>query len=157
MRRAHAQQTAYARIRGGPDYPGIRGLMTLRDVRGGTEIHVSVTGLPEFSRRADKAIGPHGFHIHMTGDCYPGVLGEPFPRTGGHYNPDNQPHGNHAGDFPVLFSNHGTANMSFFTDRFSVADVVGRSVVIHESPDDYRTEPAGDSGRKIACGVIVGG
>jgi len=129
--------------------------MTLRDVRGGTEVHVEVTGLPEFSRENGRVIGPHGFHIHAAGDCYPGEPGEPFPRTGGHYNPGRQPHGNHAGDFPVLFSNRGAANMSFFTDRFSVADVVGRSVVIHESPDDYRTEPAGDSGKKIACGVIM--
>lgn len=157
MKRARAQQTAYARIRGGMDYPDIRGLVTFRDVAGGTEVHVRVTGLPEFSRRDGKAIGPHGFHIHMTGDCYSGSSGDPFPRTGGHYNPDGQPHGNHAGDFPVLFSNRGMANMSFFTDRFSVDDVVGRSVVIHESPDDYRTEPAGNSGKKIACGVIVEG
>lgn len=65
-----------------------------------------------------------------------------------------QPHGNHAGDFPVLFSNNGSSRMSFFTSKFKVADIIGRSVIIHESPDDYRTQPAGNSGRKLACGVI---
>lgn len=44
--------------------------------------------------------------------------------------------------------------MGFFTDKFKVADIVGRSVIIHENPDDYRTQPAGASGKKLACGVI---
>lgn len=67
------------------------------------------------------------------------------------------PHGNHAGDFPVLFSNNGYARMSFFTDKFRVRDIIGRSVMIHENPDDYRSQPPGDSGKRIACGVIEAG
>jgi superoxide dismutase, Cu-Zn family len=72
------------------------------------------------------------------------------------YNPlfINQPHGNHVGDFPVLFSNYGYAYMCFFTDKFKVADIIGKLVVIHENSDDYRTQPAGNSGKKLACGVI---
>ena len=66
----------------------------------------------------------------------------------------NQPHGNHAGDFPVLFSNNGVARMCFFTNKFKVADIIGKAVVIHQSPDDYRTQPAGDAGKRLACGVI---
>jgi len=74
----------------------------------------------------------------------------------GHYsaNEYTQPHGNHAGDFPVLFSNAGVARMSFFTNRFHVNDIIGKSVIIHESPDDYRSQPAGNSGKKLACGII---
>jgi len=64
------------------------------------------------------------------------------------------PHGNHAGDFPVLFSNNGVARMCFFTNKFKVADIIGKAVVIHQNPDDYRTQPAGDSGKRLACGVI---
>ena len=79
---------------------------------------------------------------------------DPFSEAGGHYNPTNQPHGNHVGDFPVLFSNNGKALMSFFTDKFQVGDIVGKAVVIHLNPDDYRTQPAGDSGPRIGCGVI---
>ena len=45
--------------------------------------------------------------------------------------------------------------MTFFTDKFKVADIIGKSVMIHESPDDYKTQPAGGSGRKLACGVII--
>lgn len=74
--------------------------------------------------------------------------------AGGHWNPTNQPHGNHAGDFPVLFSNHGYGSMCFFTDKFKVEDVLGKAVIIHENPDDYRTQPSGDGGKRLACGVI---
>lgn len=70
------------------------------------------------------------------------------------YNEDTLPHGNHIGDFPVLFSNNGYARMSFFTDKFKPEDIIGRSVIIHQNPDDYRTQPAGNSGKRIACGVI---
>lgn len=70
------------------------------------------------------------------------------------YNEDTLPHGNHAGDFPVLFSNNGYARMSFFTDKFKPEDIINRSVIIHQNPDDYRSQPAGNSGKRIACGVI---
>jgi len=66
----------------------------------------------------------------------------------------DQPHGNHAGDFPVLFSNNGYARMSFFTNRFCVQDVIGKSIMIHLHPDDFRTQPSGDSGKRNGCGVI---
>jgi Cu-Zn family superoxide dismutase len=79
---------------------------------------------------------------------------DPFMDAGSHWNPDNQPHGNHAGDFPVLFSNNGQAKMKFFTDRFKVRDVIGKTVIIHQSPDDYRTQPSGNSGKRLACGII---
>lgn len=95
-----------------------------------------------------------GFHIHQNGVCEVSNPDNPFESAGGHYNPTNQPHGNHAGDFPVLFSNNGYARMSFFTDKFTPEDVVRRSIIIHENPDDYRSQPAGESGERIACGVI---
>jgi Cu-Zn family superoxide dismutase len=66
------------------------------------------------------------------------------------------PHGNHAGDFPVLFSNDGYARMTFFTNKFTVAQVIGKAVIIHESPDDNKTQPAGAAGRRLACGVVQG-
>ncbi len=64
------------------------------------------------------------------------------------------PHGNHAGDFPVLFSNDGYAEMTFFTNRFKPWEVIGKSVIIHQNPDDYRSQPSGNSGKRLACGVI---
>ncbi|MGJ0847981.1 recombinase family protein [Tissierella praeacuta] len=70
------------------------------------------------------------------------------------YNENTLPHGNHSGDFPVLFSNNGYARMSFFTNKFKPEDVIDKSVIIHLNPDDYRSQPAGNSGKRIACGVI---
>lgn len=147
---------AAASIRGGPLAPQLTGVVWFKDVPGGTEVCVDVNGLPPYqpARDGKPPVGPHGFHIHELGNCETGDPNDPFAASGKHWNPTNQPHGNHPGDFPVLFSNHGRAWMCFFTDKFSVAHVIGRSVIIHENPDDYRSQPAGASGKKLACGVI---
>lgn len=147
---------AVASINGGALYPRIRGSVYFAKTINGTNVIVDVFGLPPYKpATADSPqIGPHGFHIHAGGNCAIGTLTKPFPETDGHYNPTNQPHGNHIGDFPVLFSNNGHAKMTFFTNKFIPTDVVGRSVVIHLGPDDYKTQPSGGSGIEIACGVI---
>ncbi|WP_068142244.1 superoxide dismutase family protein [Limnochorda pilosa] len=144
---------ASAELRGGPLAPQITGTMTLEAVPGGTRVTVRVQGLPGH-RPGPPPTGPLGFHIHEKRTCEVGDPNDPFTAAGGHFNPDGEPHGNHAGDFPVLFSNDGTAEASFFTNRFRPQDVVGRSVIVHQHPDDYRTQPAGDSGPRLACGVI---
>jgi Cu-Zn family superoxide dismutase len=92
-------------------------------------------------------------HIHEGRSCT-GNAADPFADTGGHFNPKNQPHPLHAGDLPPLFSNGGFGYYSFFTARFRPAEIIGRTVVIHSGPDDFKTQPAGDSGSKIACGVV---
>jgi len=147
---------AIAEIKGGPLAPQIRGVVVFTDVPGGTEVYVEVVGLPSYQPAppGGQPIGPHGLHIHQFGNCDVGDPQDPFGQAGGHWNPTEQPHGNHAGDFPVLFSNNGYARMSFFTDKFKVWDVVGHSVIIHENPDDYRSQPAGNAGRRLACGII---
>lgn len=147
---------AHAHIMGSEYAPHLCGNLYFYAVEEGTEVFVEVWGLPLYEPGTDKKnpIGPLGFHIHELGICEIKDPKNPFMSAGGHYNPDNQPHGNHAGDFPVLFSNNGYARMSFFTDRFKVKDIIGRSVIIHLNPDDYRTQPAGDSGKRIGCGVI---
>ncbi|QCX34770.1 superoxide dismutase family protein [Caloramator sp. E03] len=147
---------AYAHIKGGPLAPNLDGYVYFREVLGGTMVYVDISGLPEFRPAKDNMpqVGPHGFHIHELGNCDVGDVNNPFALAGGHYNPWNQPHGNHAGDFPVLFSNDGIANMSFFTNKFKVADIIGKTIIIHESPDDYRTQPTGASGRRLGCGII---
>lgn len=147
---------AIAYIKGGPLAPQIAGRVILKDVPGGTMVYADITGLPTYQRaEGDKPpIGPHGFHIHERGSCNVGDPENPFMDAGGHWNPDNQPHGNHAGDFPVLFSNDGRGIMSFYTNRFRVWEAIGKAIIIHENPDDYRTQPAGDAGRRLACGII---
>jgi len=153
----YGAQVATALIRGGPLAPQITGIVRFADIPGGAWVSVDVAGLPPYQPAQDgkPPIGPHGFHIHEFGNCEAGNPDTPFLAAGEHWNPTNQPHGNHAGDFPVLFSNNGRAVMSFFTNKFKVAQVVGRSVIIHENPDDYRTQPAGASGKRLACGVIT--
>ena len=148
---------AMANINGGPLNPNLKGVVYFMDVKGGTDVYVEVKGLPIYKPGTDKTlpIGPHGFHIHETGICKSDDPMNPFSSSGGHFNPQKQPHGNHAGDFPVLFSNSGYARMTFFTNKFKVSEIVGKAIIIHENPDDYRTQPAGYSGKKIACGVII--
>ena len=70
------------------------------------------------------------------------------------YNPEKEEHPRHAGDLPPVLSNDGTAWMEIYTGRFYPMDVVGRTIVLHEMPDDFKTQPSGDSGMKIACGEI---
>lgn len=149
---------AIAYITGGPLAPNLRGMVMFVDVPGGVDVYVEVNGLPPYKPASgdNPPVGPHGFHIHEKGSCEVGNPQDPFMAADGHWNPTNQPHGNHAGDFPVLFSNNGYTRMSFFTNKFKVSDIIGKAIIIHENPDDYRTQPAGASGKKLACGVIQG-
>jgi Cu-Zn family superoxide dismutase len=147
---------AFAQINGSPLNPKLHGLVFFRDVANGTQVCIEAEGLPNYRPAQDgnAPVGPHGFHIHESGICEVGDPQNPYQSAGPHWNPTDQPHGNHAGDFPVLFSNNGYCNMCFVTNKFNVQDIIGRSVIIHENPDDYRTQPSGNSGRKLGCGVI---
>lgn len=145
---------ARAVIRGSEKYPDIRGRADLYDVHGGTVLVVEVSGLPKEAMEGHP--GFFGFHIHEGSSCT-GNDKDPFADTKGHYNPEQTPHPKHAGDLPPLLADHGNAWMSVYTTRFFPEDVVGRTVVIHSMTDDFRTQPSGDSGEKIACGLIVPG
>ena len=81
-------------------------------------------------------------------------MDDPLANAMSHYNPDGCVHPYHAGDLPPLFGNDGLALSLFLTNRFSVDEVIGRTVIIHDHPDDFVTQPSGNSGAKIACGVI---
>ena len=135
---------AIARIYGGKDYPQLSG--TVRFFLGidGVIVEVEVKWLPETES------GFFGFHIHAGGSC----TGEGFADTESHYNPGEDIHPQHAGDLPPLLSNDGTAYMKVLSNRFSIEEIVGRTVIIHNAPDDFRTQPSGNAGMKIACGVI---
>jgi len=108
-------------------------------------VTVQVSGLPR-----ENPSGFFALHIHEGTDCG----GEIFSNTGSHYNPGETPHPDHAGDLPPLMLCNGGAFMSVGTDRFRVMDIIGRTVVIHSGSDDFRSQPAGNAGTKIACGVI---
>jgi Cu-Zn family superoxide dismutase len=146
---------AIARLSGSELAPDVYGTVKFLKITDGTWVEAEVFGLPDFAPATEKAsqIGPFAFHIHESDTCGPLYGDSPFLSAGGHWNPEGDPHGNHAGDFPVLFSNGGTAKMLFFTNRFFPEDVVGRSVVIHQSPDAYDSGNS-LSGKRIACGAI---
>ena len=105
--------------------------------------------------------GAHGFHIHDKGDCSSGD----GMSAGGHFNPQGKPHAHptapdrHAGDMPMLQANaSGEAALSFELDVITIGggatDIVGRAVIVHKDPDDFTTQPTGNSGARVACGVI---
>lgn len=133
----------------------VRGMVVFHDMGGHMMVHARVSGL--------KANAQHGFHVHEKGDC----TAADFTSAGGHFNPGNQPHGqsgsaaHHAGDLPNLRADaNGNAELRLMLHGLSMGggaanDVVGRAVVVHANPDDYSSQPAGNSGPRIACGVIA--
>lgn len=123
---------------------GLRGSVTFYPVPGGTLVTAEIQGLP------GSKTGFFGFHIHEGADCG----GKNFEETGGHLNPQGKPHPQHMGDLPPLLENRGRAFLAVKTGRFRPEDVIGRTVVIHSDPDDFHTQPSGNAGKKIACGVI---
>ena len=151
MFKANYKPNSAADIPGGENYPGIRGRVIFRQQKNGVLVTADIYGLPTGETGCDS--GVFGFHIHEGEDC--GSNGqEPFSNTKGHYNPGECPHPYHAGDLPRLFENDGYAYMSFLTNRFTATEIIGRTVVIHLKPDDFHSQPSGNSGEKIACGVI---
>ena len=120
----------------------------------GLAVTVSVTGITP---------GEHGVHVHMTGKCdAPG-----FTTAGGHWNPEStqhgleNPQGAHAGDMPNLnVADDGSGTLSFTLRSGTMAqllDADGSAFVVHAGKDDQKTDPSGDSGDRVACGVFAAG
>lgn len=137
-------QSAAACVRGGPDHPELHGMVRFLPRDGGTLVVAEISGLP------DTEPGFFALHIHEGEHC----SGVGFADTGAHYNPGGRPHPEHAGDLPPLLSVDGRAYLAVLTGRFRVRDVIGRTVVIHAMPDDFKTQPSGGAGEKIGCGEI---
>lgn len=142
---------AMAQIKGGGDYQGIRGTVTLITATCGTLVTAHVMGLP--MQNECSGSGVFGFHIHEGSSCT-GNPEDEFADVLGHYNPSGCLHPYHAGDMPPLFSCSGEAYLSFLTNRFDISDILGKTVIIHSMPDDFTSQPSGNPGAKIACGVI---
>ncbi len=126
--------------------PNLKGEVWVYPFLEGSLLVADIEGLP-FS-------GFYGFHIHQHGPCIQGEGYTGFFRVGGHYSPTEQPHPYHAGDLPVLMAYHGHAFMIVYSDRFVPQEVAGRAIVVHQFPDDYRTQPTGDAGGQIGCGTF---
>ena len=122
----------------------LRGTVKFYPVDCGTLIAADVTGLPE------NESGFFALHIHSGENCE----GKAFPNTGGHYDLEGNAHPDHAGDLPPLLSEQGRAFLAARTGRFEVWDIIGKTVVIHSGPDDFRSQPGGNAGQKLGCGEI---
>lgn len=129
------------------------GEATFEEVDGKVHVVIFVQGL--------KPGQEHGLHIHEVGDCSSGD----GMSTKGHFNPYGKPHAHagtaerHAGDLPSLkAAKNGRAKVDVMLDVITVApgpaSIVGRGLIVHADPDDYKTQPTGNAGARIACGVI---
>ncbi|MBQ9112502.1 MAG: superoxide dismutase family protein [Clostridia bacterium] len=143
--------TAQASVRGSDRYPEIYGTVEFYETPFGVMVAAQISGLP--SPVGDCYSPVFGFHIHGGGSCT-GNADDPFANAGMHYDPRRCPHPYHAGDLPPLFGADGYAFSMFLTDRFTVDEIIGKTVIIHSRPDDFTTQPSGNSGVKMACGRI---
>ena len=155
--------SACASTPGGP-----RAVAQLQSTTGNT-----ATGTISFTQAGDKVIvagevrglkpnAEHGFHVHEKGDCSSGD----GLSAGGHFNPDGKGHGqhamgtHHAGDLPSLKADaSGVAKVNFVSTSVTVgsgaSDIIGRGLIVHRDPDDYKTQPTGNAGPRLACAVIT--
>ena len=143
---------AIAIIRGSDAYPDIDGIISFYKVNVGVMVFAKITGLPKDGALCHSPI--YAFHIHSGEKCS-GDETDPFKDANGHYNPLNCEHPYHAGDMPPLFNANGIAISAFLTNRFKIDEIIGKAVIIHSQPDDFKTQPSGNSGEKIACGIIT--
>jgi Cu-Zn family superoxide dismutase len=130
-----------------------KGTVTFTQVGDKVRVSANLTGL--------KPDAEHGFHVHDKGDCSSGD----GMSAAGHYNPAGKAHGeqagdHHAGDMPNVRSDaYGNANATFEVSALSIgggaADIVGHGLIVHRDPDDYKSQPAGNAGPRIACAVIT--
>lgn len=142
---------AWAKINGSELYEKIKGFVGFYPGNGGVLAVSEFWGLPTSDVQCDEPI--FGMHIHEGNSCT-GSEDDPFENVGSHYNPYRCPHPYHAGDMLPIFGADGCGFSAFFTDRFTIDEIIGKTVILHLSPDDFHTQPAGNSGKKIACGII---
>ncbi|XWN37236.1 MAG: superoxide dismutase family protein [Balneola sp.] len=127
----------------------VSGTVNFGKTETGTKITAQITGLSE---------GEHGFHIHQYGDC----SASDATSAGGHFDPDDMKHNSrdaekrHVGDMGNLVSEgkEFTTTLSYTDNNIFLEEVIGRGIIIHAGQDDLTSQPSGDAGARIACGVI---
>lgn len=142
---------AVAYVYGAPSNPDLFGTVEFEQTPQGVLVTAKLQGLPQTQGACASDI--FAFHIH-TGAACTGNDADPFAQAGTHYNPGGCPHPAHAGDLPPLFGCRGSAYCTFLTCRFTVREILGKTVIVHAMPDDFTTQPAGNAGKKIGCGEI---
>lgn len=132
----------------------VRGVVTFEQNGDHVTVAAKMSGL--------KPDQEHGFHIHEKGDCSSGDGAS----AGGHFNPSGKAHGapgaehHHAGDLPALKADaKGNVDVRFEVHGLAIGNgtnnIVGKGVIVHAGPDDFKTQPTGNSGARVACGVIA--
>lgn len=142
---------AFARIKGSNEYPYINGIAYFYKVQAGVLVSIQLKGLPVSDNICQNQI--FAVHIHSGGSCT-GNSTDPFADAMTHYNPNNCNHPYHTGDLPPIFGANGIGFSAFLTNRFSPEEIIGKTLIVHSAPDDFTSQPSGNSGTKIACGVI---
>lgn len=130
---------AKAHIKGGKKYPNIDGIVTFKETKNGVLVTAKINGLPKSS---NTCVGRFfGFHIHEGSSCT-GNINDEFANSKSHLNPSNCPHPFHMGDLPPLIENDGYSYMSVLINKFSIKDIVGKVIIIHDMPDDFTSQPS---------------
>ena len=149
---AAKKAAAVAHIKGDSSHPRLRGTVKFYKLKEGVMVVAECKGLPIEPGSCTNRV--HGFHIHSGGSCC-GTTANPFAGADGHYNPEACPHPDHAGDMPPLFATGtGQAFGAFLSDRFTIRQIIGKTVVVHANADDFTSQPSGNAGAMIGCGVI---
>jgi len=139
---------ALAWVRGGQEAPQLSGLVKFYETPyGGVLVEAEIFGLPNINIPGSSDF--YAMHIHDGSSC-----ADNFVHIGGHFNPADQKHPEHAGDLLPLLGNQGYAWTAFYDKRFNIEEILGKFVIIHAHPDDFTTQPSGNSGPMIACGEI---
>ncbi len=140
---------AVADIKGGEKYPEIKGKAKFYSQKSGVFINIEIENLP-----IENKNNFFGLHIHEGDICGEGKGDNPFSEAGEHHNLEGDKHPQHIGDLPMIYSNEGYAYMEFYTDRYEPKEILNHTIIVHEGMDDFKTDPAGNSGERIACGEI---
>jgi Cu-Zn family superoxide dismutase len=146
---------ATATLQGSPEDTDFTGTITVTPEGNGVRLVADVSGVDRDGR--------HGFHVHETGECAHGEGSGHFTSAGGHFNPNNAEHtcppaeARHAGDLGNIEITNGAGRIDVTTDLLTLSgpnSVVGKAIILHANEDDCQTQPTGNAGDRLACGVV---
>ena len=132
-------KNVHAHIQGGKEYPQIDGMVTFKETKIGILVTAKINGLPQSHNSCTGKF--FGFHIHEGTSCT-GTSNDEFSNAKSHLNSSNCLHPFHVGDLPPLIENNGYAYMKVLIDKFTLKDIIGKVIIIHDSPDDFTTQPS---------------
>lgn len=149
-------ETATATLQGAPTDTDFKGTITFTPEGSGVKVVAHLEGV--------DTDGMHGFHVHETGECTHGEGAKHFTSAGGHFNPAGADHAcpptdpRHAGDLGNIEVKGGTGHLEESSTLLSLSgpnSVVGKAIILHAKADDCKTQPTGDAGDRLACGVVT--